>query len=312
MANVEIKFGQVYELEIAKIEIPWDWNVRSGNWKQGSADETENDFDGLVHSLEVEGQKTPVQVMPNPDTKSKKPFVLVTGFRRMAAMIKLKSATIKAIVLAMNPIEARLNNLLENTSRSDLKGADLAFGLVDLEKTYHQMGKPWVQSQVAQALGINQGYCNMLCKIMKAVKPELTAAWRESPVVVPIQSMNKLAEVKPDEQPEAFKKLLENQAGKADGRSKKGKEQKLIESAEKVGKLLGALVREDYIQVSGGLEVSDKDFWKIMGVSIPDEFEDVPAVMIKMANQAFNEAIEVKEPPAKKSGAKNSKATAAA
>ena len=306
--HTDVKFGQVYDISIKDIKIKWDWNTRTGNWKGGTSAENESGYDDLKHSMETVGQEQPVVIRPN-TTGGKEPFELVSGFRRTAVALELKWDTVKAMVLQMTNLEARENNIRENTARADLKGPDLAFGLADLKKEYLASKKPWVQAAVAQTLGLNQGYVNMLDKIMTKLDESIAKQWHEAPVSVPIQAMAKLADVEPAKQPEAFEKLLKDQAGKADGRSKKGKEQLLVQSAERVGKLLGRLVYADYIQVTR-LEADDREFWSIMGVSIPEDMEEVPADMIKAANKAYQEALTPKapeplaEPTAKKGSAK--------
>lgn len=292
MANIEIKFGQVYDIPLKDIKIDWSWNTRTGNWKGGTAAENESGYEELKHSMQTVGQEQPVIITVN-KTGSKEKFRLVSGFRRSAVASDLKWETIKAMVLEMSDLEARENNIRENTARADLKGPDLAFGLADLKKEYIKAKKPWVQAAVAQSLGLNQGYVNMLDKIMTKVDEKITKAWHEAPVSVPIQAMSKLADVEPAKQGEAFEKLLKDQAGKADGRSKKGKEQLLVQAAERVGKLFGKLVYNGYVAVTQ-LATDDKEFWKIMGVSIPEEMEEIPSDMIRMASKAFEEAIHPK------------------
>lgn len=298
MASSEKKppLGVIAKVILSEIKVRWDWNARNTKFKTGTVAETESSFEDLVHSMQVNGQQQPVKIILN-RSGGKEQFELVEGFRRMAAALQLKWDAIDAIMFDLSPLEARRANLSENTARSDLKAADLAFGLNEYKKDHLAAKKPWVGLQIAHELGLNQGYVNMLDHIMTEVNPGITKDWREGPIAVPVQKINELVKTPLDKQPDAWEKMKQQQATKADGRTAKGKEEKLIESAVRVGKMLGELTLHGYITV-GNFDSFEPDFWKLLNVSVPDELaEDMLPKMTDAAQKAY--AIAINPPPAK-------------
>jgi ParB/RepB/Spo0J family partition protein len=306
MANAEKKppLGVILDILVSDIKVRWDWNARGTKFKTGTVAENESSFEDLVHSIQVNGQQQPVKVIFN-RSGGKETFELVEGFRRLAAAHQLKMDSVKAIVFELSPLEARRANLSENTARSDLKAADLAFGLADYKAEHLKAKKTWVGLQIAHELGINQGYVNMLDHIMTEISPAITKDWREGPISVPVQKINELVKVPLDKQPDAWEKMKQQQATKADGRTAKGREEKLVESAVRVGKMLGELTLHGYITV-GNFDSFEPDFWKLLNVSVPEELaEDMLPKMTEAAQKAYSLAI---NPPTKEEPAKAPKA----
>lgn len=225
------------------------FNGRSGDFTADKGGEEDNDFDNLVESIKTKGQDEPVRVVP----KGKK-FFLVAGFRRFAAISKIAeekkdpNATIKAISRDMTQVEMRSLNLRENTSRDQLKGADLAWSIHDLWK---QMGGTETSDvAVSKEIGLSQPYVSRLLRIMREVGTKVTDMWRNSPVKVSVGEMESLCKVVKDEQMTAYKKLLSK---KDSGGAEKGPNA-WVETARKkaasIGELLGKLEREALIDTS--------------------------------------------------------------
>jgi ParB/RepB/Spo0J family partition protein len=151
--------NQIINIPLADIHVDYTWNSRTGKAAFDYAGKVvdgklESDdpptrthaggstgFPGLVMSLKVDGQDTPVVVRPTPDhyKTSKKPYTLTVGFRRFKAIeacsiegIIVKgnpAGTIRAQVVSEDETSAFRRNLRENSAREDLTGPDLVFGV---------------------------------------------------------------------------------------------------------------------------------------------------------------------------------------
>src|SRR5258708_531278 len=129
MNNVE---EVIANIPLSAIHADPNRNARSGKWKLDSGFDEESAVAGLKDSVRVCGVKDPVKLRPTPDAD--RPFALVSGFRRYAASEELKLETIPGVVREMTEAEARLENTRENTARTDLKPADLAWAVGELVK----------------------------------------------------------------------------------------------------------------------------------------------------------------------------------
>lgn len=172
-------------------------------------------FRELCESLVANGQDTPVHVYPLPKGKYK----LITGFRRVAALHHIaqqgrkitpwpswnpKSPTVAAaLVAAKEPLHHHILNLRENTSRQNLTAADTCWGLRHVFE--HSQ---YTDSDVANNLGMSQGYVSKLHRILKTVESALIAAWRVSPIQLTVDQMLSIGKLDKVEQPAAYDMLL--------------------------------------------------------------------------------------------------------
>jgi hypothetical protein len=227
-------------LALSSIFVSHDFNARHASHLKpvsgvGSENGTAEGIVSLAASIEESGQDTAVTVMANPDPKAAKdkPYYLVAGFRRFAALEMIAgraqhnkvahpivtdptwdsaAPTIRAQVKTLTKSEAMLENLRENTARDDLSGADLAFGVMRYLRTYaaetgKERGGP---TEIARSLGKNDSYIMKLINVMKTLPDTITAHWRSSAKPLPVNTMLDLCDekkFKPEEREEAYKRF---------------------------------------------------------------------------------------------------------
>lgn len=286
---------KVEHILLSEVNVNPSWNVRSGNWTddEGTPDRegepSNTGFKGLLESIKAQGQITPVDVRPSTGKWGKKPYDLVTGYRRfealsrIAAEAKNKEAFVRAIVKDMTDLEARERNLLENTARDDLKGPDLAFGVFDLLQLSNNAA---TQEEIAKKVNKSQPYIGKLLTIMKDIKPAITKQWRDSKQIVPVNDMYmKVSKVDKDRQQEVFNSLLKASETKKPG--KKGWLDAAKKRAKAIGEFLGMLERKGLIDTENLVfEESIRDCFKFK----KDATEKQCAAIAAAATKAFDEA----------------------
>lgn len=284
---------KVLHIPLKDIVADMSWNVRSGDWaaSMGADGETDDrkahDFNDLMRSIETKGQDTPVTVRP----KGKK-FELIVGFRRFAALSKIaekskdREATIKAIVKNLSDVEARSENIRENTGREDLEGPDLAFGVFELYKGRSANGAEVSSVAIANEISMNQSYVAKLLRIMQKGDPKVTKSWREAPVQLSVNEMDRITKLEKDEQEKAYK-----EATKAKGDTGGTGRGMWVDAAKRkaasLGALLGKLEREEKI------DASNLDFLQDLDLLMKVNKDATPAQrkqIAKAAEEAWNEA----------------------
>jgi hypothetical protein len=192
------------EIPIDKIEADINWNSRKyiGDDDEGDGPD-EHSFAELVESLKCDGQDTAVEVKEGSDGH----YFLILGFRRFAAFKRIykeggqvkdvQPGCIRACVRkGLTEREALLRNGRENTARSDLNAADIAYLVHRLSK----MGM--TEKEIGVKLAISGPYVNMLHSIYRGTSDlRITTGgkevvvfehWRENPGRVPVQTMLEL------------------------------------------------------------------------------------------------------------------------
>ncbi len=201
-----LQTGKPYLLDVDDIEVPDEWNARSGDWESdpASPDSADGGFEGLCASIRTHGgNHTPVTLRRHSNPKHDPPFLLVTGFRRMRALKKEGIREVLAIVEEMTETEARLRNIGENV-REGLKPADMAWQIARISES----DPSWTPDMIAERVGVSQAYTKNLFTIMRKVRPELTKEWRRSQVEVSVSEMMTLAKLPEHEQEARFRKSL--------------------------------------------------------------------------------------------------------
>lgn len=292
MAAAKNVAEQVVLIPLKDITADPAFNSRSGDFTADKGAEEDNDFDALVESLKSRGQDEPVKVVP----KGKK-FFLVAGFRRFAALSKIAeekkdpNATIKAFSREMDDVEMRSINVRENTSRDQLKGADLAWAIHDL--WVKMGGKETSDVEVARQIGLSQPYVSRLLRIMREITTKVTDAWRVSPVKVSTGDMETLTKFEKSEQWDAYKRLLE----KKKEPSEKGPNA-WVESTKKkaasVAALLGKLEKNELIDTEG-LQFPDHIDYLVKINSKANARQR--SAIIKAAENAYQEALTAEDEP---------------
>jgi ParB/RepB/Spo0J family partition protein len=247
----------IVELSLNLVDIPHEWNSRSGKLNLDSGDEESQEFSDLKSSIAAGGQKTPVEVRLT--NNREKPYQLVKGFRRTTAVLELAKQfqdpdpTIRAIVVELDEVEARTENLMENVTRQNLTPPDFAWGLHQLSLASKKAGKKLSDAEIARRIGRNQSYIGKLMTIMRNVQPNITRRWRETPKVVSVNEMHEVGKLPKDEQDAAFGRLLgANQAPDEDqNKTRSGWYEGAKKKAFEFGMVLGTLEREGLIDTSG-------------------------------------------------------------
>jgi ParB-like chromosome segregation protein Spo0J len=272
-AKVEstVKFAAVL---LSQILVDPDFNARHKNhMKETSGVSLTNDsgtahgIPSLADSIEESGQDTPVVLIPNTDkkTNASKPYFLVAGFRRYAALELIanratnnnvehpiknpdgsantdwsaKAPTITAQVKNLTKAQAYLENLRENTARDNLSGPDLAFGVYRQYRALvnddngKERGKP---TELARSLGKDPSYIMQLLRIM-SLPEDITNHWRVASKPLPINTMDDLADPKkvPEaERLERYKQWNEGQAAKDDKKGEKTEDSEIAAAHKSV------------------------------------------------------------------------------
>lgn len=173
------------EIPVHLIHVDYSWNSRSRSDVMSESDGATSvvdgvtvsagvDMDGFARAIHSQGLDNPIAVREVVNGVSLAgaatacPYELVAGFRRFTAVMKLgKPAVLTRIYYDLDPIEARLLNLRENTNRSSLKGPDLAVAVGEL----HDQGID--NERIATCLGLHRGYTTRLIQICSLPKPVL-------------------------------------------------------------------------------------------------------------------------------------------
>ena len=301
MTNAHATSDKILVLSLGEIDVDLKWNSRSPAEASGGPDEESDGFAGLVKSIAINGQDTPVSVRPSGNPK--KPYRLVAGFRRFAAISKIadetgdKKPTIKAIVSNLTDEQARYLNLRENTARDDLSGPDLAFGVFELAKLNPKL----TGTAIAEGLGMNQGYISRLLRIMQGVKPSITASWRAAAIKLSGEEMETLIGKGPSEQETLYTEMTRTKGEKGtSNRGPNGWIETAKTAAQAIGTMLGNLAREGQIELINDSDnffgdnirtlVSFKTTIKEKGKEPREVPESVVAKIAHAAEKAFEHA----------------------
>jgi ParB/RepB/Spo0J family partition protein len=222
---------------IAEIEIPKNWNARSGNWEQGKDIETEAGFESFAETIKVQGVRDPIEIRKNPNSaNAKQPYSLVCGWRRITAAKKAGFDTIPAINHGeMSEFEARARNGQENVERENLKTPDVAWLIAEA----HRADTTKNDTELGIPFGFSQSYISKLRRIMTELPPVIVTEWRNERVKINVADLYKLLAFKdPEKQIAAWKALV----GRNEAAEKKDSESAKVEKGK--GKwLVGARKR---------------------------------------------------------------------
>lgn len=291
------KFTKVENVNISEIEMNPSWNARLifGEDEKGTEkeDDGEGGFEGLMQSIAAKGQDTPVLLRLQKDKK--KPYFLVTGFRRFSAITKLGLPTIRAEIREMTDTEAREANVRENTARDSLSGPDLCFGIgkiVDGNKGITSVA-------LSNLLGMNQSYVNTMMGIWANVDQGIIKAWRAAPgIKLPVKTMGELAKLPKADQQAKYDELISNQKPAKVGRGSWQETAK--KQATAMGTMLGNLTREGFLQL-GTTQAEffgDVDALRMLISFKKEATEEQVASIAHAAESAFSEALKVVPPDA--------------
>jgi ParB-like chromosome segregation protein Spo0J len=235
VAKAPTTYVDVIRVPLSDIEISEEWNCRRF---RASEDLDGNvGFETLVRSIAREGQHTPVVVRPHPKSGKKKgvlPYQLVSGFQRCAAIrtlaessqetadllaegpdglslaqiadLKTDTPEVLVFVRPMSELDRRVQNIAENTQRTNLSMPDIAFSLSELIEI-----QPTITAhRLSEILNVNRSYIGELRKIVTQLKDvtlppgtlnksqteEMTVldAWRVSPTPPTRSQMLAIAE----------------------------------------------------------------------------------------------------------------------
>lgn len=239
---------------LSDIEVDRTWNARSGDWDNLSPDakdsDAENSFHDLVQSVRDKGVEDPIELRPNPNARSKRPYALVCGFRRYRAAEIVGLESVPALIGDMTESEAQERNIVENMARKGLKQADACFAVARL---FRQLGNVTDQA-VANRLALSNGYVAKLRKIGN-LPTEITTAWREGRAPVTVSEMNTLAQEHakdPSKTAESFAELVKPSG--ASGGGTDDPHAKLKAEAKALGIKLGMLEFLDAISHESNVE----------------------------------------------------------
>lgn len=186
---------------IGKVYVPAGWNSR-----QEAADVGELAQDIAAHGLLQPPIVTPIEEVRGElrgDKINGASFVLVAGFRRMAALRSLDFRDIPVIVVAGEKMaELRALNLRENIHRKELHPVDLCEAIV----TYKVSNKMSRVEDIKAGLGVEWSveWLRKLLKVGENLLPEIRTAWRKNPGVLTMDRAISLATHPHDDQRAAW------------------------------------------------------------------------------------------------------------
>jgi ParB-like chromosome segregation protein Spo0J len=272
--------NMVQNILLSEIDIDWTprpmglgnsrFPVRDGSNKEypdwitgvaGNADYGEVSFSGIktsIHELALvrsettkkyqpsDGQRDPVTVRPHPDKKSKKRYALVTGFQRATSVEQLmeehgvKGATVRAFVKVMSDQDAILENLRENTARSEVGEADICEGI----SRYREFEPEVTSVKLSGILGKSQNYIAKLMGILDGAKGDVLDQWREANKRLGVDKMRAIAKLGTEkEQKEAFEKAQSASSGSTGRGGSDRWVDTAIAMADNAGRALGYAAR---------------------------------------------------------------------
>lgn len=233
---------------VSKVSIDPKWNSRfSVEDSSGEPDESTG-LQGLADSIRSHGQDEPAIARLNKSGKGGPEYVLVTGFRRHAAIMKnaekdgIKDPTIRLIVKDITEAEAFALNCRENV-RENLSPPDTCNAILRMQELNPSM----TEQSLANMMGKSQSYVNKMLTIGRGLKKNIMDQWRGAPKKLDLSNMLDIAKLDKGKQDEAYKVASvpkEKKETRGDAWVKGA-----VERAETVGRLFGQLMREEVIDV---------------------------------------------------------------
>lgn len=277
MAILPENRDKIVNVKLSQILARKNWNGRSGAWEENDGTEEDNQFNQLVESIEAgmdaagspnditAGQDTPVTLRINTGTMSETfPYELVQGFRRhrAATVIGVKRTIadpeVRAIIKRVDDVDARFENISENTARKDLSPADQCWSIKDLLKVAKANSVQLSGNQIAKRIGRDQTWVAKLVKLANGLRVEVLEKWRLCPAKISVENMLTVAQLSTkEEQMNAFNALVRVDTEEEGGSGGEGQVSSWIETKKKriaeLGAILGELERQDLIN-TGGLD----------------------------------------------------------
>lgn len=155
------------------IEAPVDENVRQGELE---------DIEGLAALIKDQGLLQNLVVTNG--GKGDKPYRVVAGFRRYAALKLLKWGDKMVPITIVAPQGRAIKNLIENIGRQDVKTADLAQRLYDLERGEYprekgEEARKYTKEELAAELGLSISHVTNLIRAHANLADSVKKAWQK-------------------------------------------------------------------------------------------------------------------------------------
>lgn len=324
-----IKEDQVLHIKLDDIFVDHNWNSRSLANVQAESSETGDKegtgIVGLTKDLFMDGQDDPVVIRETKTTASKstKPYMLVTGFRRYEAVRRLNTdkelskqlftehperagktllpnsadGTIRAFCRTLPEKEARALNVRENTLRDDLTPPDLMRGIAELAHE-HKM----TQVEIGERIGKAQGYVGKLLAISTLDK-SILEHWRGGGEFrgikvnkrVTTDDMRDISKLDKDRQIDEYLRIISKKAEAGAAPDKNQWVDALKKKAEQVGWQIGLLQRQGFLKLTGKMTWIDVlEYYIKLGKGKELKAKQEKAVA-KAAEDAFNKALTAEE-----------------
>ena len=321
----------IHVLKVKDIDFDPEYNLRHASHLTAESSSVDSEEEGqmqsieqLSHSIELEGQDTPITVRPHPDKfrAKKTPWVPVTGTRRGQAMLRIAKRalergekhpialwpewsaddpTIEGFIEELSESEAILLNIRENTARNSISGADLAFAI---HKYWKSIKREPFQSEreiiltIARSINRDPFYVQRCLAIVQRVLPEITAHWRVSPRPVRMVDMMQLTDpvaCPPENQKKRYAELCGLRSGRIIPPTKERDEgdpdsmEKVLTKLRQSGEMLGRLTQLGYITMAADLEWTDAELLRELG---PRKKRELDVVACKAMGFALKRGFE--------------------
>ncbi len=137
-------------------------------------DPTDDELARLAESMQREGLKIPIIVIPSTETPDT--YHVRAGFRRTSAARKLRWQSIPAIILPANTptITEHWVNVIENSARDKLSTYELARAAQTMRDRFCIKAR-----EFASKAGISESYAVQLLRCIDRLPPEIVSQWRD-------------------------------------------------------------------------------------------------------------------------------------
>lgn len=301
--------GQLIVLKASQIDAESFENQRTGNFMIGASkdDGSDQSFEELLRSIKDLGQKEPITIRKKATVSNGKPYEVISGFRRYTAICTIAQEQaektggvadpdVNCVLKVLTDLEALEENVVENTSRDQLTGPDLAWAAWTLQESYKAKGITVSDRLLAARMGKNQSHISRIKGIVKNGRESGVAQmWRQSRAPLTVDHMVELTKLDPAEQMAEYDRINALLGGKGNARSAtKPPVMTATSKAQRIAKLLGSLAGQELITVAIDW-TSDLEY---MGVKVKDLTPQDKKAVGKAAYAAFSEAYTSKALPA--------------
>ena len=150
----------------------------------------EKSIDELIESIKSVGLLQPITVREIKNDE----FILIAGFRRFRAHVKMKAETIEATILTIDEEQARTASLIENIQRENPHAMDEG-------EAFYEMSTNKTPEQIAKQLGVSVNYVVKRIQLVQLIDPVKKMFYQNK---ISLNIAIEFAKLQPKQQKEIF------------------------------------------------------------------------------------------------------------